>query len=645
MTVTAISADGTQHQFPDGTNPVVIDKVMKQYAQGPGVMGTLKDVGQSALTGLSKGAAAVAGAYGDVRNMAANAMQNSPVAAYVAPVAAAMFPQAVQVVRRAPSSGQVNAAISNILPYHAPQTTAGKYAETIASFAPAAAAGGESSLLGRAAQVVIPGAASEAAGEATQGTPLEPYARAAGAIAGGVATAVGPAAVNMATRSINRVSTAALGHSFLDPDQQAAQTLARAVASGPGGAQGAAQRAAGYGAVGASAPTAVDVGGNQTMRLARAAALDMEGNAQNTAQTYADQVRSSLPGQTVQRAMALTPNERRPAAQVSADIAKQQGEQATRDYPGPYSQPATLTPDAVSALQGQAGRAAIRRAMTAADARRDPQQMSELQNLLNAEPNQPMPQISTGTLHRINIAMRERADLAAGRQGAGDIASGLKSRTGDIRQAIAQTPGMDEANAAYRASAADQSAIQLGQEGPATTSDEYAAQLANLAGQSPKAQQYAGVGYRQAITDKLRGAREGNYGPALTLATTPEQTANLAATFGPKDAADFQTALKLEVARARTATAITPGAGSQTAPRLLEAGGLPLYTPTGAAFWLARKFMQGTATPEERAAIVRMATDSAQLRQVLAQAAKIRRPTLHGPAAATAIGFQQQANP
>lgn len=31
MTITAVSADGTQHQFPDGTNPSVIDKVMKDY--------------------------------------------------------------------------------------------------------------------------------------------------------------------------------------------------------------------------------------------------------------------------------------------------------------------------------------------------------------------------------------------------------------------------------------------------------------------------------------------------------------------------------------------------------------------------------------------------------------------------------------
>ncbi len=34
MTVTAQSADGVQHQFPDGTDPAVIDRVMKSYATG-----------------------------------------------------------------------------------------------------------------------------------------------------------------------------------------------------------------------------------------------------------------------------------------------------------------------------------------------------------------------------------------------------------------------------------------------------------------------------------------------------------------------------------------------------------------------------------------------------------------------------------
>ena len=75
------------------------------------------------------------------------------------------------------------------LPSHAPQTTAGKYAYTIGSFLPGALATpaeGPMGVLGNAIKFgVIPGAASEAVGEATAGTGIEPWARfVAGAGAG-----------------------------------------------------------------------------------------------------------------------------------------------------------------------------------------------------------------------------------------------------------------------------------------------------------------------------------------------------------------------------------------------------------------------------------------------------------------------------
>lgn len=62
------------------------------------------------------------------------------------------------------------------------QTTPGKYAQTVGEFLPGAAIGGASpaNLLKYG---VIPGLASEAAGQATQGTAYEPYARAGAALA------------------------------------------------------------------------------------------------------------------------------------------------------------------------------------------------------------------------------------------------------------------------------------------------------------------------------------------------------------------------------------------------------------------------------------------------------------------------------
>lgn len=63
------------------------------------------------------------------------------------------------------------------------KTTTEKYARTIGQFAPAALAPG--SAIQRTANVVVPAVASEAAGQATEGTSAEPVARLVGALAGG----------------------------------------------------------------------------------------------------------------------------------------------------------------------------------------------------------------------------------------------------------------------------------------------------------------------------------------------------------------------------------------------------------------------------------------------------------------------------
>lgn len=73
------------------------------------------------------------------------------------------------------------------LDYH-PQTRTGKYWNTAMEFAPGAvlAPGGAGA---KALQTFIPAATSEAAGQATEGTAFEPYARVAGALVGGVGAA------------------------------------------------------------------------------------------------------------------------------------------------------------------------------------------------------------------------------------------------------------------------------------------------------------------------------------------------------------------------------------------------------------------------------------------------------------------------
>ncbi|CAN1724444.1 conserved protein of unknown function [Hyphomicrobium sp. 1Nfss2.1] len=84
--------------------------------------------------------------------------------------------------------------------FYKPKTTLGEYARTIGEFAPMAATGG-GGLAARAANVLAPALVSETAGQVTKGTAMEPWARAAGGLAGGIVPrAVSPNPVD-ATRN------------------------------------------------------------------------------------------------------------------------------------------------------------------------------------------------------------------------------------------------------------------------------------------------------------------------------------------------------------------------------------------------------------------------------------------------------------
>lgn len=90
---------------------------------------------------------------------------------------------------QAPGNQQVMGKIESATgPLHQPETTAGEYAKTVGEFVPGAMIG-PGGLARKAATAIVPGIASEAAGQATEGEWYEPYARMGGALAGGVASA------------------------------------------------------------------------------------------------------------------------------------------------------------------------------------------------------------------------------------------------------------------------------------------------------------------------------------------------------------------------------------------------------------------------------------------------------------------------
>jgi hypothetical protein len=177
-----------------------------------------KDIGLSAVSGIDKGVAGLAGLPADAAlginylvNLGKSKVQGRP----FEDVEAESDRNAV-VSRDAVRAYGSQAAHANSPLQHTPETLPGKYTETAAEFLPSvvlpAAAAGRAVRAGEALGLgVAPGVASEAAGQATEGTQYEPYARAAAAVAGGATGhwATAPNAAQAAVGQAARGATAA----------------------------------------------------------------------------------------------------------------------------------------------------------------------------------------------------------------------------------------------------------------------------------------------------------------------------------------------------------------------------------------------------------------------------------------------------
>lgn len=175
---------------------------------------TAEDIGRSIPTGLAEGVSAMVGTFGDLRSAGEGAVQwAGDRMGFKGPAPKMSAPLPVELVTRAgakllsdntgvdprftklamalgtpgglmtaPTSKEVLGAATRDKPLYQPQTKAGKYARTISQFGPAVATPGSAAR--RIANVLVPGAVSEAAGQLTEGSKIEPYARLAGALAG-----------------------------------------------------------------------------------------------------------------------------------------------------------------------------------------------------------------------------------------------------------------------------------------------------------------------------------------------------------------------------------------------------------------------------------------------------------------------------
>lgn len=167
-------------QLEGGGGPApVTDPDLLRQLEGPS---TTADVAKSFGVGVPKGLIGIAGLPGDIAEYGARGI-NAAVQGIgnyfgldVGPSREAQAPTY--------GSSDIRKGVENVTgPLYEPQTTAGQYAQTVGEFLPAAVTGPGGIARRAITGAVIPGVASEAAGQATQGTWAEPYARVGAAIA------------------------------------------------------------------------------------------------------------------------------------------------------------------------------------------------------------------------------------------------------------------------------------------------------------------------------------------------------------------------------------------------------------------------------------------------------------------------------
>jgi hypothetical protein len=149
-----------------------------------------KDVAKSAGIGIAKGAIGLAGFVGDMSNLGAKGIQRA--SDFVADqVGVDRHTPGDSVLNNIPTSESLTKNIEGVTgEFYHPQTAAGHYAQTVGEFVPTALAGPGGVVRKIGMQAALPGIASETAGQATAGTPLEPYARAAAGVVAGLGGAL-----------------------------------------------------------------------------------------------------------------------------------------------------------------------------------------------------------------------------------------------------------------------------------------------------------------------------------------------------------------------------------------------------------------------------------------------------------------------
>lgn len=203
-------------QFPDGTPDDVMASAMRKAYGGRQIANhsaksgqdsfsgaaIAKDMGRQSIQGVKNAVTGLVGLPGDIANLAGDASagwagilgaspQGAEVAQRIGAKIAGNVLNPASIIYGQPSTqADLNAVASKFMgPDVAAQTWQGRLAGNTAEMA--AGAIGPGGLVRKGAQVVLPGVASFAAGEATEGTSLQPWAKGAAALGGGLASGIG----------------------------------------------------------------------------------------------------------------------------------------------------------------------------------------------------------------------------------------------------------------------------------------------------------------------------------------------------------------------------------------------------------------------------------------------------------------------
>jgi hypothetical protein len=220
-----------------------LDAEIARRETQPAQPSQFEDIVASGSSGIARGAADLAGLPGTIGDAVNSGGQWLLRNGYEAVTGAAPSPQGGMVerffagpteeVQAAMIGGGANplsganlksglSAVTGGATDYQPYTTAGDYARTIGEFVPGAAAFGGASAPALIRNALVPAVASEGAGQATEGTGLEPYARIAGALAGGMAANSVGRAAKPALPSAKQIKESA-GYKELKPILQEAQ--------------------------------------------------------------------------------------------------------------------------------------------------------------------------------------------------------------------------------------------------------------------------------------------------------------------------------------------------------------------------------------------------------------------------------------